>query len=318
MNAPPHARVEVLIPHRDRAESLARTLASLGAQTQRPAVCVVDNASSDGTLPMLEQRFPEVRVVPLDRNHGFGAALNRGVATSEAELVVFLNNDAVAGPDFVRVLVEERDRSGADMVAGCLISPDGRVETLGVGVDRALAAFDLGFGLAGPADYRGPPPLGPSGGAALYERAAFERVGGFDEAIFAYLEDVDLALRMRLAGFDCALAGGAVAVHEHSATLGARSRAKNELMAFARSHLLWKYGRALRPAQRFRATVTDAIIIGGKVVIDRDLGSIAGVRRARRARRGAPRPPAPASFARLPLLEIGFRESLRRRLARRR
>ncbi len=315
MSAP---RVEVLIPHRDRVASLARTLESLESQTVAATACVIDNGSTDTTRAMLAERFPGVRVVALERNHGFGAAVNRGAFSSRAELLVLLNNDAVADERFVEALVAARSATGAEMVAGCLRSPDGPVESLGVEVDRALNTYDAGFGLADPARYVGPPPLGPSGGAALYEREAFVRAGGFDEAFFAYLEDVDLALRMRLAGCRCALALDALAWHEHSATLGARSDAKNELLGHSRAYLLWKHGAALTAPQRVQAHLIDAVVYAGKAVIDRNLGALRGRRRAALERRGRVRPPADPRLRELPLLDLGLAESLRRRLVRRR
>ena len=63
---------------------------------------------------------------------------------------------------------------------------------------------------------RTPDPFGPSGAAAAYHRDAFVRVGGFDERIFAYFEDVDLALRLRLAGLRCRLVAAALGTHGHS------------------------------------------------------------------------------------------------------
>jgi len=281
-------------------------------------VCLVDNASSDVTREMVAERFPEVRVVALDRNLGFGAALNRGVEGSEAELVVFTNNDAVMDPRFVELLVEAADDSGAEMAAGCLRSPGGPVESLGVEVDRSLTAYDVGHGLADPARYAGPPPLGPSGGAALLVREAFQRIGGYDEGFFAYLEDVDLAIRLRLGGATCALAAGAIAWHEHSATLGARSVAKNELLGFSRGRLLWKYGRSLTLAERVRAHGTDLVVYSGKAAIDRNLGAFRGCLRARRELGRLPRPDAEPRLRNLPLTDVGLRESLARRLARRR
>ncbi len=84
-------------------------------------------------------------------------------------------------------------------------SPGGPVETLGVQVDQSLIVYDYFHG----ADFeslpeRLDPPLAPSGGACLFQRRAFLAAGGYDEAIFAYLEDAELGLRMRLAGMRCA------------------------------------------------------------------------------------------------------------------
>lgn len=309
--------IEVLIPHHNRAASLARTLKGLAAQTVRSGICVIDNASSDGTLEMLRAEYPDVRVVALPENLGFGAAVNRGAADSDARLLVLLNNDAVPDRHFLERIDAAQRREGAEMVAACLRARDGRVESLGVEIDASLNAYDAGHGL----DYD--PgivvhPLGPSGGAGAYLRGAFAAVDGFDEAIFAYLEDVDIALRMRLAGMTCAVAADAFAWHEHSGTLGARSAAKNDLLGFARGYLLWKHGRSLRARDRAWAHFTDAVVYAGKVPFDRNLAAVKGRLRARRTFGKLQRPPAKAGFAGVPLSSLGRIEGLSRRLARRR
>lgn len=311
--------VEVLIPHHSRIDSLRATLDSLRRQSAPAAVCVVDNASTDGSREVLARDYPEVRVVALERNYGFGAALNRGARESDADLLVFINNDAVADERFVERIATAFAESGAEMVAACLRAPNGEVESLGVQLDRSLNPYDAAHGAAfetlGELRVE---PLGPSGGAGGYARQAFAAVGGFDERLFAYLEDVELALRMRLAGMSCAVAPDAFVWHHHSATLGARSAAKNELLGYARGYLHWRYGRSLTAGERARALATDAIVYAGKAVIDRDLGSLRGRLRLRRDVRGERRPPGDPRVADLPLLELRWREALGRRLARRR
>jgi GT2 family glycosyltransferase len=143
-------------------------------------------------------------------------------------------------------------------------------------------------------------------------------VGGFDETIFIYYEDVDLAIRMQLDGMSCVAAPDAFVRHEHSATVGARSARKNELLGFARGYLLWKYGRNLTLRERARGLLTDAVVYAGKAVIDRNVAALRGRRRARRVTGDRVRPPADPRFAEMPLLRLGLRESLSRRLARRR
>ena len=312
--------VEVLIPHYNQAERLARALDSLRRQTFSPAICVVDNASTDHTAEILNARFPDVRLIRLERNVGFGRAINEGVASSDADLVVFVNNDAVADAMFVETLVQMQRRDDVEMVAGCMRSPGGPVETLGVQVDQSLIVYDYLHG----ADFdslpeRLEPPLAPSGGACLFQRRAFLAAGGYDEAIFAYLEDAELGLRMRLAGMRCAVAPRAFVWHEHSATLGSGSSAKNELLGFGRGYMLWKHGRSLGAGSRARGVALDVVVAAGKAAIDRDLGVIRGRRRVARAVRGEPRPAAvPAFRDRVPLTRIGLTEALERRLGRRR
>jgi GT2 family glycosyltransferase len=307
---------EVLIPHHNRADSLRHTLDALRRQTHPTPVRVIDNDSSDGTREMLESEFPEVACTPLDLNLGFGAALNRGVEESDAAVLVFLNNDAVPDERFCEELLAAQAASGAEMVAACLGRPDGRIESLGVEVDRSLIAYDVGFGeeWEGAVERHPEPPLAPSGGAAGFVREAFLKAGGFDEGFFAYLEDVDLGIRMRMLGMRCVLAPGAIAWHEHSGTLGSGSEAKNRLLGSGRGRMARRYGANLTVADRVRGVLIDASVYGGKALIDRNLGAVRGRREAART---TPRGPADPEFAGVPLVDRGVVESLRLRLGRR-
>jgi GT2 family glycosyltransferase len=307
---------EVLIPHFNRADSLRRTLRALQVQTRTVPVRVVDNGSTDGTVEMLDSEFPNVRCTRLDSNFGFGAALNRGVEQSDAAVLVFLNNDAVPEERFCEALLAAQAGSGAEMVAACLGRPDGRIESLGVEIDRSLIAYDVGHGEEwnGAVERHQSPPLAPSGGAAAFVREAFLAAGGFDEGFFAYLEDVDLGIRMRMLGMRCVLAPGAIAWHEHSGTLGSGSEAKNRLLGSGRGRLARKYGANLTWSARARGLLIDGAIYAGKALIDRNLGAARGRLEAARA---TPWDPADPRFAEVPRVDIGVLASLRRSLGRR-
>jgi len=134
------APAEVLIPHHAGRDQLRGALESLRGQTVVPAVCVVDNGSADGSRELLAVEFPEVRVVELGANRGFGAAVNAGARTSEAEVMILLNNDAVADDRFVELLLGAVRGPGA--AAGCLRLPDGTIDTAGVDADSSLVAYD--------------------------------------------------------------------------------------------------------------------------------------------------------------------------------
>lgn len=294
-------------------------LDALRRQTLPSTTCVVDNGSTDGSQELLRGEFPEIRYVRLARNYGFGRALNRGVRTSSAELVIFLNNDAAPDERFVERMVEAQSTGGAEMVAGCLRQPSGEIDSLGVEIDTCLNAYDVARGEAygSPAHSSLAPPLAPTGGAAAFMRESFLAVGGFDEAIFAYLEDVDLGIRMRMIGMRCALAYGAYAWHAHSSTLGSGSAEKNRLLAKSRGYLLWKYGANLTPRERLQGFVADLAVYAGKAVFDRNLAAFRGRAENLRACRSRPRPAPDPRLARVPLVDVSLRESLRRRLARR-
>ena len=305
--------VEVVIPHTAGPERLQLVLTDLQDQTAGHGVCIVDNGAPSESREIA--RAAGARVVEMGSNAGFGQAVNEAVRTSDADLVVFLNDDCRPRPDFVEEVLTTGRESGAAMIAAVLLDPRGRIDSAGVEADQSLIAYDYLHGAAYDPEAAPPPPLGPTGGAAGFDRAAFLGAGGFDERFFAYLEDVDLALRMRAAGQACAVAWRAVAVHHHSATLGSGSVAKNRLMGESRGRLAAKWRPALPPGARARGALLDAVTYAGKAAVDRNLGALRG----RMAVRGEERHVVAAdALEGIPLADVSVREALRRRLARRR
>ena len=206
---------------------------------------MVDNASEGGAVTALCERHPFATALTLDRNAGFSAAVNAGAARASGDVLVSLNDDCRCDPGFVEALVAALDPpAGVAMAAGVLrhaARPD-LIDTAGLVIDRTLLAYDHLSGEPLSALAAAPDPFGPSGAAAAYDRDAFAALGGFDEGLFAYWEDTDLALRMVREGYRCRLATDALGTHEHSATLGAGSAEKNRLTGFGRGYVLRKWG----------------------------------------------------------------------------
>jgi GT2 family glycosyltransferase len=308
------ASIDVVIPVRGGYDLTASCLRHLRNQTVAHAVVVVDDASIDDTPDRIEAAFPEVTLLRQPDNRGFAAACNRAIAESSGDVVVLLNNDVDVQPDFLERLVAPLladERVGA--VAPLLVRPGGRaIDSLGLTADRTAAGFARLQGAPleaalGPA----PPLLGPSGGAAAYRRAALLAVGALDPLIFMYQEDLDLALRLRAAGWDAAAAPRAIGVHHGSATVGRRSVWQRRTAGWSRGYLLRRYG-ILRGRAAPRALATELIVVAGDAVISRDLAALRGRLAGWRAGGGGPRLALPdAGVAR----ELGFAESLRLRRA---
>jgi N-acetylglucosaminyl-diphospho-decaprenol L-rhamnosyltransferase len=296
---------DVVIPTWNAADLLGRCLRVLAQDPSPRRTIVVDNGSEDATLALLRNEFPDVVVVALERNVGFGRAVNAAVRAGDGEAIVLLNNDVLVEPGFVAEITRPLEDPGIGMVAGLTLIPgDGAVDAFGIELDRGLAAYNRGR--------RGAPggPVGrlamPSGGAAAYRRAAWEGVGGFDEALFAYGEDVDLGLRLRAAGWGAAEAPGARGVHLGGASVGVDSPFQRELAAFARGFLLGRWALPDRRAA-LRAALIDAAVVVWGLVRHRTAVPLTGRLRGRRA--AGPRRPLPPGV----LDErIGALESLRR------
>jgi GT2 family glycosyltransferase len=291
--------IDVVVPAFNHWELTAGCLAHLAAQTVPHQVIVVDNGSRDQTRAALRRDWPSVRVVELDHNHAFTTAVNRGVSSGEGEQVVLLNNDVELRPDCLERLVAplERDPSLGSVAAVLLAPGEQRIDSVGVTTDVTLAGFPRLKGLA-PSCAEDPHPKlsGPEGTAAAYRRAAWEQVGGLDESITAYMEILDLAWRLRSAGWTTTLAPQARGMHLGSATFGRGSARQRLLAGFSRGYLLRRYG-VLRGRFAARALATEAIVMAADAVLSRDAaatrGRIAGWRAARGLTRRA-RPPLDA------------------------
>jgi GT2 family glycosyltransferase len=222
---PPAERLTVTIANYNGRAMLAEMLASLARQTLAPAeVVVVDDCSEDDSIDYLQANWPQVRIVEQPERRGVTAALNACLAAAQTELVGLFNNDMELAPDCLAELVTVIERHpGIGSVTPKMLDfaerslLDGAGDALswrGGGRRRGHEQRDVG-------QYdEGEEVFGPCGGAALYWRSALDAVGGFDEAYFAYYEDIDWAFRAQLLGFRCRYVPSAVLYHRGSATLG--------------------------------------------------------------------------------------------------
>jgi GT2 family glycosyltransferase len=298
-----------VIPTSGHYDLTGECLSHLARQTRPHTVIVSDNGDSEETAVGVGREWPAVRLIRSMDNLSFAAACNRGVNEGDGEVVVLLNNDVYCRPDWLERLIaplEAEPRTGS--VACLLIQPGEHViDSVGLSADPTLAGFPrlAGQAIARASDAQ-PRLAGPAGGAAAYRRTAWEQVGGLDEAIFAYSEDLDLALRLRIAGWGAAVVPEAVGVHLGSATHGHRTAWQRRHAGFARGYLLRRYG-VLRSRQALRALAIEAGVALSDALISRDLAAVSGRVAGWRSASGLARRSAPAE-ALDP--EIGIRDSL--------
>ena len=202
-------------------------LAALRAQTYPQActeVILVDDASSDGSAAFVRANYPEVRVIQSERNQGFIAGCHIGAGAARGEWLVMLNNDTEVEPGWLAGLAscaETNPQAGAiaskmllfdrrDVLhnAGDLMGADGIPRNRGVW-QQDHGQFDAATAV-----------FGACGGGAAYRRVAWQQTGGFDRHFWMYLEDVDLAWRLRLLGWQAVFAPEARLYHHLSASGG--------------------------------------------------------------------------------------------------
>jgi GT2 family glycosyltransferase len=241
-----NSSVAVIVVNSNGGELLQRALRTVAAQTLPPRrVVVVDNASVDGSVDGLEERHPTVEVIRLDQNVGFGAANNIGVqAASDCRWVALLNPDAFPEPRWLEALLEAAgtEPEYSFFASRLLLADDpGKLDGTGDVYHVSGLAFRRDHGRAVESVARpGAEVFSPCAAAAMYERSAFVEVGGFDDRYFAYLEDVDLAFRLRLAGHRCLYVPDSTVLHVGSPSTG---RTSDFTVFHAQRNMVWTYAK---------------------------------------------------------------------------
>ena len=218
--------VTIAIPSLHRPDLTARCIDFIQKQTLPPdswEVVVIENEAQAGQM-LPDPLPPNTRRIELPLNEGTTGSINRAVAATESRYVLLLNNDVELAPDYIEKLVATLDRDPRlGFVSGKLLRATQRTHLDGAGdaMLMAGAVYRLGNLDRDQGQYdRAMPVLSGCGAAVLYRREAFVQSGGLDLDFFAYLDDLDLALRAQVLGYSGLYLPDAVAYHIGSATLG--------------------------------------------------------------------------------------------------
>ncbi len=213
----------VIIPNLNGRKWLDGCLSSLRRQSfTNFETILVDNGSTDGSAEFVREHFPEVKVVRFSKNTGFCHAVNTGIKRSESPYVILLNNDVVCGKHFVEELVKAIRRRHCFSCQAKMVSLQ-NPEILDDTGDYYCAlgwAFTEGKGRKDDGSRKEKPIFSSCAGAAIYDREILIKIGLFDDRQFAYLEDVDVGYRARIAGYENWYVPGAVVRHAGSSTSG--------------------------------------------------------------------------------------------------
>ncbi len=225
----PKSLVSIIIPHLNGKHHLDDCLGSLRRQTFKNfEVLLVDNGSTDGSQDYVRRNFPEVCLLELGSNHGFTGACNVGYEQSSGEFIILLNNDTEVEPDWLEVIVDAFNaKPNTGSVASKMLLFDRRdfLHTAGDyyridGIPGNRGVWKRDNGQYDVEEIV----FSACGGAAAYRRSMLKEIGFLDDDFFFSCEDIDLAWRANLAGWDVVYLPTAVVYHKLKASGGTGER----------------------------------------------------------------------------------------------
>lgn len=238
-------KVTVVIPNYNGIQYIRGCMDSLRLQEGEPFdTLVIDNASKDGSLEVLQQEYQEARVIALSENTGFCYAVNLGIRESKTPYVILLNNDTAVKQGFIKALVEAiEEAEDIFSVSSMMLSIEDEsiIDDAGDGYCALGWAYARGKGRPADGYNERAEIFAACGGAAIYRKTIIEEIGGFDENHFAYLEDIDIGYRARIYGYRNLYEPGAKVIHAGSATSGSRyNEFKTRLCSANNAYLIGK------------------------------------------------------------------------------
>jgi GT2 family glycosyltransferase len=229
-------------------------------------IWLIDDDPASSLGPVVAERWPNVHYMLLSRNLGFAAASNMGIGLGTAPYVLTLNQDARLDPDYLACLVASMSSDPRVGAAGGILRhqadpdrpPDGTIDSAGIEFRRGRRAVDIGQGDAIRGQYAGLREVfGVCAAAAFYRRSALESVrdphGIFDERFYMHKEDVDLAWRLRRAGFRALVDDRARAYHARGVHRASDVPLTGPRSAVRAVRWLFRQERAKAPDLRRRA-----------------------------------------------------------------
>lgn len=213
-------KASVIIPNWNGKKLLDTCLSSV--INQDAEIILVDNGSTDNSIDYVEKNYPSVRLVKLNKNFGFARAINEGVKASDCEYVILLNNDTEVGQDFVKSLIECADlHPEVISVNSKLLNFYDRktIDGVGIQINEVGQARSIGWQVEdGNRFSKEQYIFGATGGASLFRREEFIKLGGFDDSYFMYSEEVDFAFRAQFLGYKSIYCPKAYVYHKHKAS----------------------------------------------------------------------------------------------------
>jgi N-acetylglucosaminyl-diphospho-decaprenol L-rhamnosyltransferase len=253
--------ISVIIINYNTCEHLRECLQTV--ESEKPGeILVIDNASQDGSVAMVQSKFPRVKLIAGKKNLGYGAAANLGIACSTFEYVLLLNSDTRIQPGATQQLSDYlQQHAEAAIVGPRLIGTDERLQpscfpfpsvfnTLllhsSLGSIVRYVPFLKNFYLPGWSHDKAKVVPWVMGAALFIKRQAFREIGGFDESYFMYFEEVDLCYRLGKAGWETHFAPVATIAHVGGASTGQHLQEMKIQFHNSAIRFVTRYNRGIR------------------------------------------------------------------------
>lgn len=239
-------KATIIIPNYNGIAYLQKCLHALSLDVaEYPAhILLVDNGSTDGSVEWIRENCPEAELISLSENTGFCHAVNVGIKAAKTPYVILLNNDTEVKSGFTQALIDAIERSEQifSVSARMLDMKDEALLDNAGDLYCALGwAYARGKGKSAEKYGKRAEIFSACGGAAIYRREVFEKIGYFDELHFAYLEDVDIGWRARIYGYHNFYEPEARVLHAGSGASGSRYNAfKNKLSSANSVYIIGK------------------------------------------------------------------------------
>lgn len=219
-------KVTVIIPNYNGLRFLKDCLTALENQSMKDfETLVIDNASSDESVAYIRENFPNVNVMVMEKNLGFSGGVNVGIQSAKTPYVLLLNNDTEVDTHFVEEMIHAIEESpNIFSVSSKMIQFYDREKLDDAGDLYGILGWGFQRGIDAPAtSYTKKEEIfSACAGAAIYRKDVFEKIGYFDELHFAYLEDIDVGYRGKIAGYKNMYCPTAIVYHVGSGTSGSK------------------------------------------------------------------------------------------------
>lgn len=235
-------KVTIIIPNYNGLKFMEPCFETLNRQTTDDyQVLVVDNGSTDGSVEWLKER--KIPAIFLEENTGFTGAVNVGLKTAKTPYVILLNNDTEVHEDFVAQMIRAIEKSPSIFSVSCKMIQLYQKDLMDDAGDMYTVlgwAYQRGVGQSSSGYNKEREIFSACAAAAIYRREVFETIGYFDEMHFAYLEDMDVGYRAKIAGYHNRYCPEAVIYHAGSATSGSKYNSFKVKLA-ARNNIYLNY-----------------------------------------------------------------------------